>query len=205
MDTKKPLIPIKSVEERHDYSEPPGQQIQFITNFEDGTSIQQVPTEHYNMMAERGKHEDGSETKKLWKRLRSKEPKQPPRSFHTNLQTNLNIERIKELTGFSLSHAVRMGLGLLLAMLERDQQLYQQRVDTIMQRLGISPEQLNNRIEEGVKYRIEKVEVRLLEEDDDIPEWAKQERAAGRYPKVRGVEEGEEYKGTIDSEEEKPV
>ena len=76
-----------------------------------------------------------------------------------------------------------MGLGLLLAMLERDQQLYQQRVDTIMQRLGISPEQLNNRIEEAVKYRIEKVEVRLLDEDE-IPE---------------------RYKGTIDVEDDKNV
>ncbi len=183
MDTKKPLIPIKSVEEVTDYAQPTGEQIQFLTTYEDGSSIQQLPAEHYNMMAARGDHEDGSKTKKLWKQLRSKEPKQPPRSFHTNLQTNLNITRIQELTGFSLSHAVRMGLGLLLALLERDQQLYQQRVDTIMQRLGISPEQLNNRIEDGVKYRIEKVEVRLLDEDE-IPE---------------------RYKGTIDTEDDKNI
>ncbi|KKK55677.1 hypothetical protein LCGC14_3072180, partial [marine sediment metagenome] len=158
MDTKKPLIPIKSVEEVTDYSRPPGEQIMIITTYDDGLKVERTAQEHYNMMAERGKHEDGSETKKLWKRLRSKEPKQPPRSFHTNLQTNLNIDRIKELTGFSLSHAARMGLGLLLALLERDQQLYQQRVDTIMQRLGLSPEQLQKRIETQVEYRIEKVE-----------------------------------------------
>lgn len=183
MDTKKPLIPIKSVEEIHDYSQLAGEQIMFETIYHDGTIIKQTPEDHYNMLAERGKHEDAAKVDKVFKRLRSKEPKLKPRSFHTNLQTNLNIDRIQDMTGFSLSYSCRMGLGLLLALLERDQQLYQQRVDTMMQRLGISPEQLQNRITEEVKYRIEKVEVRLLDEDE-IPD---------------------RYKSTIDESEEKPV